>query len=275
MRVLEGVFLWVTISLYVVSLLLFLWRAVFKNERQELYAWKCWLIGFCTHSATILVRWIESGHPPVLWPYEHGLLSTWFIALIFILAGRWVPGLKILGIVVSPAVLMILGYGIMNQGIGIEPLPPPYRSNWLWVHVTFAWLAYGAFAFTAVVALLYIIRHMAPRFTGKAVLKWLPSPEVLDDLIFRVIIFGFAGLTIEMGAGALWAYGLWGRYWAWDPMETWTLTSWVVYALYLHLSVTMGWRGIRMAWLAIIAFCFILIAFGGIAMMSGLHGTLI
>jgi len=194
MRVLEGVFLWVTISLYVVSLLLFLWRAVFKNERQELYAWKCWLIGFCTHSATILVRWIESGHPPVLWPYEHGLLSTWFIALIFILAGRWVPGLKILGIVVSPAVLMILGYGIMNQGIGIEPLPPPYRSNWLWVHVTFAWLAYGAFAFTAVVALLYIIRHMAPRFTGKAVLKWLPSPEVLDDLIFRVIIFGFAGI---------------------------------------------------------------------------------
>ena len=78
-----------------------------------------------------------------------------------------------------------------------------------------------------------------------------------------------------MGAGAIWAYGLWGRYWGWDPMETWTLISWLTYGLYIHLRATMGWRDARGAWLALVAFVFILIAFGGIAMMRGLHATLI
>lgn len=275
MRLLEGIFLWSAIFFYVAGFSFFLGGVVFKKERQILLAWRGFIAAFCFQSATIFVRWIESGHPPVLWPYEHALLSSWFVALIFIITGRWVSGLKIMGITVSPAVLMVLGYGIMNQGIGIEPLPPPYRSNWLWVHVTFAWLAYSAFGFAAVIAFLYIIRQMTLSIKGKAVLKWLPSSEAMDDLIFRVILFGFVGLTVEMGAGAIWAFGLWGRYWAWDPMETWTLTSWLAYAMYLHLRVTMGWCGIKMAWLAIIAFCFILIAFGGIAMMKGLHGTLV
>lgn len=271
MRLLEGIFLWAGLFFYVVSFSLFLSGAVFGREKQTLFAWRGFIAAFSLHSATIVVRWIESGHPPVLWTYEHALLSSWFVALIFIVSGRWASAIKTAGSAVSAVILMVLGYGIMSKETGIEPLPPPYQSNWLWVHVTFAWLAYSAFAFAAVVAVFYLLKEKG----AGGFLKRLPLPDALDILTFRIVSLGFVGLTVEMGAGAIWAYGLWGRYWAWDPMETWTLISWVTYALYLHLRVTMGWSGARMAWLAIIAFCFVLIAFGGIAMMKGLHVTLI
>jgi cytochrome c-type biogenesis protein CcsB len=275
MRLLEGIFLWSGVFFYVVSFSLFLWGIVFKKDGVTLLVWKVFIVTFVFHTLTILVRWIESGHPPVLWTYEHALASSWFIALVFILASIWTPAIRVTGVAVAPVVLMVLGYGIMSQGTDIEPLPPPYQSNWLWVHVTFAWLAYSVFTFATVVAVLHLLKIRALRGRGKAFLERLPSPETLDDLTFKIIIFGFVSLAVEMGAGAIWAYGLWGRYWAWDPMETWTLISWLTYGLYLHLRVSMRWRGARMAWLAIIAFCFIFITFGGIGYMKGLHATLI
>lgn len=203
MRFLEGIFLWATIFFYVASFSIFLSGVVFKKEKQVSIAWKGFIAAFVFHTTTIIVRWIESGHPPVLWTYEHALLSSWFVALIFIASARWASPIKAVGAMISAVILMVLGYGIMSKETGIEPLPPPYQSNWLWVHVGFAWIAYSAFAFAAVIAFLYIIRQAALSIKGKVVLKWLPSPEVLDDLIFRVIFFGFVGLTVEMGAGAI------------------------------------------------------------------------
>ena len=273
----EGLLLWSAIALYVAAFTCFLSAAVFSKDRHGHLAWWAFVSGFALHTLTIVVRWVESGHPPVLWTFEHALASSWFVALVFIAAVRWAPFIRSAGVVVVPFVLFVLGYGMMAQGTGVEPLPPPYRSNWLWVHVSFAWLAYSAFAFASFVALFHLLKVMAMRRGGGegGVLARFPAPEALDELTFKVILFGFIGLTVEMGAGAIWAFGLWGRYWAWDPMETWTLISWVAYGLYLHLRVTMGWRGTRMAWVTLVAFVFILIAFGGIAYMKGLHTTLI
>lgn len=275
MRLFEGISLWIGIFFYVVSFSLFLGGVVFKKDRQVFFAWKGFIAAFAFHTATIVVRWIESGHPPVLWTYEHALISSWFLAFIFILASRWLPAANSLCVAVSPIILMIIGYGIMSKETGLEPLPPPYQSNWLWVHVTFAWLAYSAFAFSSVVAAIHLFKARTLMLGRHGFFARFRSAEELEDLTFRIILVGFVGLTVEMGAGAIWAYGLWGRYWAWDPMETWTLISWLIYALYLHLRVTMGWRGTKMAWIAIIAFASIFIAFGGIAMMMGLHGTLV
>jgi cytochrome c-type biogenesis protein CcsB len=275
MRVLEGLFLWAGIVFYIVSFSLFLLGILFKKDRHASLAWKAFIITFILHTLTIIVRWIESGHPPVLWTYEHTLASSWFVALVFILAGNWTPSIRVVGVAVAPIVLLILGYGIMSHGLEIEPLPPPYQSNWLWVHVTFAWLAYSAFAFAAVVAVLQLLKIRSSGDRGGGLLARLPGAETLEDLTFRIICFGFVSLAVEMGAGAIWAFGLWGRYWAWDPMETWTLISWLTYGLYLHLRVGMGGRGASMAWLAIIAFCFIFITFGGVGYMKGLHATLI
>jgi cytochrome c-type biogenesis protein CcsB len=271
---LEGIVLWAGVFFYIASFALFLAGAIFKSERPTSIAWTVFVTAFCLQTASIALRWVVSGHPPVLWTYEHALASSWFVALIFIIVCTRTPAIRELGTAVSFIILMVLGYGIMSQGTGIEPLPPPYQSNWLWVHVTFAWLAYSAFAFSALVAAVQLIKasRAGPPWTF---LERLPSSEKLEELIFRIILFGFVALTVEMGAGALWAFGLWGRYWAWDPMETWTLISWLIYGLYIHLRVSLAWRGDRMAWLAIIAFAAIFITFGGIAYMKGLHATLI
>jgi cytochrome c-type biogenesis protein CcsB len=271
----EGIILWAAIGFYMMAFFVYLYAIVFRRDRTLSWGWRFIVTAFIFHVATMIVRWVITGHPPVLWTYEHALLSSWCVSLIFIITGTLRSSVRLIGIIVAPVVMLIIGYGLMSHGTAHEPLPPPYKSNWLWVHVAFAWFAYSAFALSAFAASVYLLKERAERVGGWTFLKRVPSLNILDDIIFRIIFFGFVGLSIEMGAGAIWAFGLWGRYWAWDPMETWTLISWLTYALYMHLWVTMKWRGSRMAWLSIAAFITILIAFGGIAMMFGLHATLI
>ncbi|MBI3755352.1 MAG: cytochrome c biogenesis protein CcsA [Deltaproteobacteria bacterium] len=268
MRLFEGILLWTAIGVYLATFLLFLGGLIFKKEKQFVLAWRGCVAGFSLHSAAILARWVASGHPPVLWSFEHALAGSWFIMGIFLFIGRYFSSMKIGGIVISPFVLLMLGYGIMGKQTGIEPLPPPYQSNWLWVHVGLAWVAYGAFIISAIMSILYLVKD-------RSVYKDLARLETLDDLIFETILFGFITLTVEIGAGALWAYGLWGRYWAWDPIETWSLISWLVYGVNIHLRATYGWQGKKAAWFAIISLIAILITFGGIGFIGGVHTTLL
>jgi ABC-type transport system involved in cytochrome c biogenesis permease subunit len=171
----------------------------------------------------------------------------------------------------------MLGYGIMGSPSIVEPLPPPYKSNWLWIHVSFAWICYGAFHVSAALGALYLLKG---RFAGRAgrvfgLLESLPEPAKLDDINFKLIVYGFIAHVVMLGSGAIWAYGLWGRYWAWDPIETWSLISWVIYGICIHLRMSYGWRGKRFAWLSIIAVIAILVTFGGIGFIGGTHTPLL
>lgn len=278
MRALEALFLWSGIFSYLFVFLLFLGGAVFKKARQVSFARKCFIAGFGFHTLTIITRWIESGHLPALGTFEHALAGSWFIAAIFLLMVWRFPALQWVGIAATPFVLLMLGYGIMGEELGIRPFPPPYQSNWLWVHVGFAWIAYGSYHVAAAVAILYLLKQRALRKSGRDIpgfFRLLPEISILDDLTFKLIVYGFITLTIEIGAGAIWAYGLWGRYWAWDPIETWSLVTWLVYGVNIHLRVTYHWKGKRAAWLAIISLIAILITFGGIGFIGGVHTTLL
>lgn len=280
MRLLEGIFLWSTIAFYLFAFLAFLSSIVFKKERQFQWAWMASLVGLGLHTITILVRWIASGHPPVFGSFEHALAGSWFIMLIFLIIGRRFTQLKVAGAIVAPFVLLMLGYGIMGQKLDVEPLPPPYQSNWLWVHVFFAWIAYGSYHVAAGLAIMYLLKEKAMQRmrTGEGLSRFhtfFPALPVLDDLIFKLIIYGFIAHIVMIGAGAIWAYGLWGRYWAWDPIETWSLITWLVYGANIHLRVTYHWNGKRAAWLAIISLIGILITFGGIGFIGGVHTPLL
>jgi cytochrome c-type biogenesis protein CcsB len=278
MRTLEGIFLWSALAMYLLAFLIFLSSIVFKKEGQREVAWWVCVVGFIIHTLTILVRWVESGHPPVLWSFEHALAGGWFVmGVLLVLVWRF-PSLKEVGVVISPFVLLMLGYGIMGKELGIEPLPPPYQSNWLWVHVGFGWIAYGAYHVAAAVAVLYLLKDRALRKSGGEVSRFfrvLPETQTMDDLIFKLIVYGFISHIVMLGSGAIWAYGLWGRYWSWDPIETWTLISWLIYGLVIHLRVTYGWKGRRGAWLAIISLIGVLIFFGGIGFTRGVHTPLL
>ena len=114
------------------------------------------------------------------------------------------------------------------------------KSFWLYIHVFFAWLAYGAFTVACGGG------HRLPREDARRARS--PPPDELarlDELMFRATVFGFATDAIMIAAGAIWAKDLWGSYWSWDPVETWSLLSFLIYGLVLHLRKTLGWRGGR------------------------------
>ncbi len=262
----EGIFLWSAIVFYLLGFMLLLVGVIFKKDKLLSYGWILAVLGFLSHNLTIIVRWIESGHAPFYGTYEHFIAQSWFfVAIYFVVATKRVP-VRSLGIGILPFSVLLMGYGIMSGHLGVEPLPPPYRSLWLWVHAV-SWFGYGAFFIACISSIIFLIKEKGGR--------GLPELNTLDLMTFRMIIFGFVTLTIGMGAGAIWAYGLWGRYWAWDPIETWTLITWLVYGLNIHLKVSYGWNGKKAAWLAIASLTSTIITLGGVGFVGGVHTTLL
>ena len=121
-------------------------------------------------------------------------------------------------------------------------------------HVIAAIISGGVFLFANIVAGAYLyLERIESRGARPAWLQRVPSIEVLDQLSYRLVAFVFPLWTFSVIAGAIWAESAWGRYWGWDPKETWAFITWVAYAAYLHARVTVGWRGRRAAWLCIFA----------------------
>lgn len=271
----EAVFFWIAIWIYGASFLSFLYGIAFKKEKGSRIGWILTLAGFIPQTISMIIRWVVTGHPPVMRVYENSMLSGWFIVALFMMLRSWNNKLEVIGGAVMPIVLLMLGNGVMSRPY-LEPLSPPYQSNWLWLHVFFAWVAYGSFCVTAGFGVIYLLKERAEKKgTVMEFYKRLPDLRVLNDLMLRTVIFGFIALTVAIGAGGLWAYGLWGRYWGWDPIETWSLITWLIYGTDIHLGVTLGWRGRKMAWLVIVSLISLFITFGGIGYMSGVHTVIL
>ena len=102
--------------------------------------------------------------------------------------------------------------------------------------------------------------------------RMLPSAENLDRITYKTIAIAFPLLTLMIAAGAYWANRTWGSYWSWDPKETWAAITWLVYAGYLHMRITRGWRGRRAAYFAILGFGVVMFTFFGVTyLLPGLH----
>ena len=102
----------------------------------------------------------------------------------------------------------------------------------------------------------------------------LPESQMLDEMSYQIISIGFPLLTVGILTGAAWANTAWGTYWSWDPKETWSLITWLIYAAYLHARITLGWRGVRAAVINIIGFVAVIITYIGVnklAIFQGLH----
>jgi cytochrome c-type biogenesis protein CcsB len=268
----EGILFWIALALYLTSSLTFLAGLIFRWERWPAYAVIGTLAGFLFHSGAIASRWLGTGHPPIIGDYENALAGAWLILLILLIIQRRFPNVKPLGAAVVPFVVLMLGYGA-SKSPQLEPMTPPFQSNWLYVHVTFAWFAYSSFVVAAGIAILFLIKRRWGEKGGAGdFYARLPSLAVIDELSYRLITFGFVSDTVMLVAGAIWANSLWGNYWAWDPIQTWSLISWLIYGLYLHLRVVHGWRLGRAAWLAIFALSAVIVSFWATNYLAmGLH----
>jgi cytochrome c-type biogenesis protein CcsB len=150
--------------------------------------------------------------------------------------------------------LLTLGTAVTLLYRDSAPLVPALKSTWLVIHVIAAIISGGVFLLSNVIAGAFLYLDSMERRGGrKPWAKRLPELETLDQLSYRLVAFVFPLWTFSVIAGAIWAESAWGRYWGWDPKETWAFITWVAYAAYLHARVTIGWRGRRAAWLCLFA----------------------
>ena len=243
----EIVLMWAAVTLYTIGAIGFVFGVVFKAEKLTWAALWVSLAGLVPHAIAIGIRWVQLGHAPYLGFYE--VVSSYAFAAVLALGVLVMvrPQLKVAGIAVMPIAVLMIGGAMLAPKAALD-LTPTLASYWLTIHVTFAKLSYSSFIAAFAVALVYLVRDRRPGF-----LATLPAQRVLDDISFRFVAVGFIFLSIMIVAGAIWANEAWGRYWGWDPIETWSLISWVVYAGYLHANLTLGWKGTRCAWYAVLA----------------------
>jgi cytochrome c-type biogenesis protein CcsB len=236
-------------------------------------------VGFASHTAAIVLRWVESyrlqgevGHAPLSNLYESLVFFAWTIVL-FYLGIDLKYRKRAVGVFVVPFALLTMCWAQLRGKDAIEPLLPALQSNWLTYHVVTCFLGYAAFAVACGVSVMYLIKTGRDRKEGEGgVLDLFPSAAVLDELNYRAIMIGFPFLTLGIVTGAAWAQYAWGTYWSWDPKETWSLIVWLIYAAFLHARLTRGWSGCRTAWLSVFGFAATLFCYLGVNLfLSGLH----
>ena len=201
----------------------------------------------------VLTRGISAGRVPWGNMYEFSITGALSFSLVFLIVGRKFD-LRWLGLPISILVLLILGTAITLLYRPSAPLVPALRSTWLVVHVSAAILSGGVFLLANTLAATYLwLDRMESKGSRNNFARRLPSLETLDQLTYRLVAFVFPLWTFAIVAGAIWAEAAWGRYWGWDPKETWAFITWILYAGYLHARVTAGWKGKKAAWLCLIA----------------------
>lgn len=213
--------------------------------------------------ASMVFRAIKTGHGPFSNMYEFSMAFAFGILAAYIWAERRYHQ-RILALVALPVALAMLGYAATIPAT-IEPLVPALQNNLLLtVHVAVAIVAYGGFTLAFAAAVLYLVQPEGGRWG-------LPRPQVLDEIGYRAVVVGFPFLTLVVVLGAVWAEVAWGRYWSWDPKETASLVTWLIYGAYLHARVVRGWRGSRAAWLLVLGFAATLFTYFGNLWFGGLH----
>jgi cytochrome c-type biogenesis protein CcsB len=261
---------WVTFG-YGAAFICFILQWMLKNKAANKLGDIVVVISFIAHAGAVVLRWVESyrmgiGHVPLTIFYESLIFLSLVITVIYLVL-RFAFRYTFLGVFMIPFSLLTLAYASLSPDVdrSIRPLVPALQSNWLTVHVMTCFLSYAAFAFSFVVALLYLFRK-----DGKP--SVLPDRDTLDELTYRGVLAGMPLLTIGIITGAFWAHFAWGSYWSWDPKETWSLITWIIYALFLHARLIRGWKGTRSAVLSVIGFLCVIFTFLGVNfVLSGLH----
>jgi cytochrome c-type biogenesis protein CcsB len=216
--------------------------------------------GVAAHATAVITRGLAVHRAPWGNMYEFVTALTCIAALFFLVVliryQAWTLGVFVMG-----AVVVTLGLAETLIYTAPGDLVPALQSYWLDIHVTAMTLATGIFFVAAVLGFVYlwIDRYNRRVAAGRAapghgIIRRLPGIEQIDRLTYRTVVFGFPVWTFGVIAGAIWADQAWGRYWGWDPVETWAFITWVLYAAFLHARATAGWRGRRAHYVQLLGF---------------------
>ena len=230
------------------------------------------IIGFLLSVAGVLMRALAADRAPWGNMFEFTITATVFVVGAYLIM-LWRTGARWLGLPVTLLAAVGNGLAVTVFYVAVAPLVPALHSVWFLIHIVAAAISGAAFNVGGVMSILYLIKKRAEdRGTVRGYLERLPNSRKIDLIAYRFLAFAFPLWTFTVVAGAIWAEYAWGRYWGWDPKETWALVTWVIYACYLHARSTAGWRGTRAAVIAIIGLASFWFNFIGINLLvSGLH----
>jgi cytochrome c-type biogenesis protein CcsB len=247
---------WAAVGLYILATVAMVFSVVFAKPTGLRWGLGLGALGLLPHGAAIGLRWAAVGHGPYMLRYEVLSSNAWVAIAVLLLVLWRRPDWSALAVVVMPLAILLVALGMFSNP-EIRELPPSLRSVWLIFHITFAKISAAAFTISLAAAVLLLLRERPspPRWMQR-----LPGTPALDALIVRSAGFGLIFWTVTIAAGAIWGNQSWGRYWGWDPIETWALVSWLVYGSFLHVRLFFKLRPRPTAWLSIASFAMFILA---------------
>ena len=265
---------WVTF-IYLGSATFYIFKMVTGKEFWGSLASIIAFIGLIAQTVGLIMRWFESykmgiGHAPLSNLYESLIFFSWTIVLLYLII-EWRIKTKNLGAFVVPFAFFSMAFASLSVKSGIQPLIPALQSNWLISHVITCFFGYAALTIACGLGFMYLLKGLEKGERPHLFFRLLPGRKIVDELTYQSVAIGFIFLTLGIITGSVWAYSAWGSYWSWDPKETWSLITWLIYAAILHSRFVHGWRGKRMAIMSIIGFASVLFTYFGVNYLPGLH----
>jgi ABC-type transport system involved in cytochrome c biogenesis permease subunit len=247
--------------LYILAAFFYLAVSFSKNEKWAKPGLGLAFSGLILHTAALLLRTFQSGHAPFTNMYESLSFLAWAIVLAYLIIDRKarIPRIGAYIMLIVVGLVALASSPLMPKEA--TPLVPALQSYWLWLHVSVTLLGEAFFAVAFVTSILYLRADTEEK------------KDKMDSVSYRSVAVGFPLFTLGgLIFGMVWAFKAWGTYWSWDPKEVWSLITWLVFALYLHTRIVMGWKGRRSAIIAIVGFLAALFTYFGVNyLLSGLH----
>ena len=290
------------VFVYLAAMATFFAHAIWRRRSTTVLAVSVTLLALGLHLGSLVCRGLAAERVP--WGNMYEFSSSGAFVMVAAYMTMVFPRFRapLLGGAVIGAAIVILGIGWVLYP-GSTELVPALRSRWLTFHVFLAMSSSSVLGLGALLSGAYLLKLRSedrlvvavpddasslaePALTGRrlgpgaavaqvprrGLLGWLPSSDRLDAAAYRVILLAFPVWTMAIIAGAIWGEQAWGRYWGWDPKETWSFVVWVLFAGYLHARATAGWKGRRAAWLALTGGTALIINFYAVNLwISGLH----
>lgn len=255
--------LWAALVLYVLAGSLSIFGVMLKR-RPERFVLGLLLAGLVLHTAAISLRWIRLDHGPFLTMFEILLSNVWSMLVVFALAYWRVPALRPSAAVVMPIMFVMMGWLLMtNPGEG--HMPPTYHTIWLYIHIGFGKVFLGALLVAVGISGVILLRQSR---IGHGRFAYMPDDSRLNELSFRFLAISMIFETLMLIAGAIWAQDAWGRYWAWDPLETWAFLTWLSLVLTMHARLAYKVTPRMAAIMVITVFVVAFLTFFGVPFIS-------
>jgi len=292
----------VALFAYIAGMIGYFYHLAFRRHLAWRAASFAAFLGLGAHALSVLARAAAAGRVPWGNMYEYSSLLALLVVAGYLFVVEGIFKVRVLGGFVLAFSVLTMAIAVMFLYVGPGPLVPALNSYWIKIHVVAAITGSSLFALGCIVTILYLAKDRrerrsavapAPIMGGSVDLDdapphfesgadepvggatrrgILPPAAVLDRVAYRTIAFAFPIWTFAVIAGAIWAEQAWGRYWGWDPKETWSFITWVIFAGYLHARATSGWRGRRAAVIALVGFTSLLITYYAVNLwIVGLH----